>query len=190
MDSAERVIRCQREDGGIYLSDDITKVKMPAFNHHWGLGKTFEDKCLLRNDDGIVTLVLAAYKATGKERYLDAMVKYADWTIANGPHERPYSAFGIQAANVLDIGRMAGHSYADWVLDNLDKHCLKLQALKTSDPMADGGFRGEDEEGDAGIFGGHALDYVTNRTTCYMAGLLFRLSGKGTGAGFSVWGLQ
>lgn len=55
---------------------------------------------------------------------------------------------------------------------------------------ADGGFRGEDEEGNAGIFGGVALDYVPTRNTCYMTGLLYRLSGWGTGAGFSVFGLE
>jgi hypothetical protein len=75
------------------------------------------------------------------------------------------------------------------VLDNLEKHCLSLQATRTGDPKAEGGFRGEDEEGNAGIFGGQALDYVPTRNTCYMAGTLFRLSGKGTGTGFSAWGV-
>jgi len=190
LDSADRIIKCQRDDGGIYFGEDITKVKKLEFNHHWGLGDTIEEKCLLRNDDGIVTVVLAAYKVSNDEKYLNAMVRYADWTIKNEPHERPYNAFGIQAANVLDVGKVSGRKYyTEWVMDNVHKHCLKLQALKTGDPMAEGGFRGEDEEGKAGIFGGDALDYVPNRNTCYMAGLLYRLSGKGTGAGFSVFGL-
>ncbi|KKL99283.1 hypothetical protein LCGC14_1815970 [marine sediment metagenome] len=51
------------------------------------------------------------------------------------------------------------------------------------------GCRGEDEEGDTGVYGGDSLDYVVTRTTCYSAGTLFRLSGQGTGAGFSVFGL-
>ena len=61
--------------------------------------------------------------------------------------------------------------------------------LNANDPKADGGFRGEDEEGNAGIFGGTALEYVVTRVTCYMAGVLLRLSGKGYGAGFSVFGM-
>jgi hypothetical protein len=135
-----------------------------------------------------VVVVLAAYKITGDKKYLDAMVRYADWTIANEPHERPYNAFGIQAANVFDIGKVAGKDYTPWILDNLKKHCLDLQVSGTGDAKADGGFCGEDEEGNAGIFGGKAKDYVPTRNTCYMAGLLYRLSGEGTGTGFSVFG--
>lgn len=188
LDAADRVLSCQREDGGLNAISDIKAVPDMGTNHHYGLGEGI-DKYLLRNDDGVVVVVLAAYKLTGNRKYLDAMVRYADWIVANEPHERPYNAFGIQAANVLDIGKMAGKDYTQWVLDNLEQHCLSKQALGTGDPMAEGGFRGEDEENNAGIFGGHALDYVPTRNTCYMAGLLFRLSGQGTGTGFSVYGL-
>ncbi|MFH1023916.1 MAG: hypothetical protein V1809_11085 [Planctomycetota bacterium] len=187
VDAADRIVACQRADGGIYVDRDIRAIGEPPLNHHWGLGKG-DERFLIRNDDGIVVVVLAAHQVTGDRKYLDAMVRYAEWTIANEPHERPYNAFGVQANNVLDIGKAAGKDYSAWVFDHLEKHCLKLQAEGTGDPKADGGFRGEDEEGNAGIFGGQALDYVPTRNTCYMAGLLFRLSGKGTGAGFSVWG--
>lgn len=187
VDAADRILRCQRADGGINCVEDIRSVPNLPFNHHWGLGDG-DDKYLVRNDDGIVVVVLAAHKITGDRKYLDAMVRYADWTIANEPHERPFNAFGIQAANVYDIGQVAGKDYLPWIMANLKKHCLDLQVTGTGDPKADGGFRGEDEEGDAGIFGGTSMDYVPTRNTCYMAGLLFRLSGQGTGAGFSVFG--
>ncbi len=189
LDSADRILSCQRADGGMnYIPGDVSKAPEPPFNHHWGLGEGL-DKFLLRNDDGIVFVVLAAYRITGDRKYLDAMVRYAKWIMANEPHERPFNAFGIQAANVLDIAQEAGLDFSEWVLDHVQKHCLDLQVSGTGDPRADGGFRGEDEEGNAGVFGGTALDYVVTRTTCYMAGLLFRLSGKGSGAGFSVDGL-
>ena len=84
----------------------------------------------------------------------------------------------------------SGEDHTEWVLDNLEKHALDLQVRGSGDPRANGGFRGEDEEGTTGSVGGHALDYVVTRTTTYMAGLLFRLSGKGTGSGFSVDGLS
>lgn len=187
IDAADRILRCQRDDGGINYIEDIRSVKEVPLNHHWGLGEG-DEKYLLRNDDGIVVVVLAAYKVTGNTKYLDAMVRYADWTIANEPHERPYNAFGIQAANVFDIGKVAGKEYLPWILANVKKHCLDLQVQGTGDAKADGGFCGEDEEGNAGIFGGKAKDYVPTRNTCYMAGLLFRLSGQGTGTGFSVFG--
>ena len=190
VDAADRVLRCQRADGGIYFTERIEEIKKVTFNHHWGLGETREEKALLRNDDGIVVVVQAAYVVTKNPKYLDALARYAEWTMANEPHVRPYNAFGVQANNVLDIGRMAGKDYTLWVLDNLKQHCLDLQALGTGDARAEGGFRGEDEEGNTGIFGGKALDYVPTRNTCYMAGLLYRLSGKGNGAGFSVWGVN
>jgi DUF1680 family protein len=188
LDAADRVLTCQREDGGIYAIQDIRAMEALPLNHHWGLGEG-NDRYLLRNDDGIVVVVLAAYKLSGNAKYLDAMVRYGEWIMANEPHVRPFNAFGVQANNVLDIAKAAGKDWTPWVLKHLDKHCLKLQALRTGDPRAEGGFRGEDEEGNAGIFGGHALDYVVTRTTCYMAGTLFRLSGQGTGTGFSVFGM-
>ncbi len=189
VDAAERIVRCQRADGGLNYVSDITGIDAPPANHHWGLGEG-DDRFTLVNDDGCVTVVLAAYRITGDARWLDAMVAYADWTVANLPRERPFNAFGIEAANVLDIGRVSGRDYGQWVLDHLQRHCLDLQVEGSGEPMAEGGFCGEDEEGEGGIFGGRSLDYVTTRTTCYMAGLLFRLSGKGTGAGFSVFGIE
>ena len=137
-----------------------------------------------------MVVVLAAHRQTGESKYLDAAVAYADWIVENEPHERPFSGFPIQANNVLDAGRAAGRDYSSWVLDNLEGHLLALQVEGSGDPMADGGFRGEDEEDEGGIFGGISLDYVPTRTTCYAAGTLFRLSGKGTGAGFSAWGIE
>jgi len=189
VNAADRILKCQRGDGGINYIPDVENKPDPGFNHHWGLGKG-KEKFLLRNDDAIVVVVIAAYRITGNRKYLDALARYADWIVANEPHERPYCGFGIQANNVLDIGRETGRDYSAWVLDNLEKHCLSLQVQGSGDPKAEGGFRGEDEEGNSGIFGGTALDYVVTRTSCYMAGLLFRLSGKGTGSGFSADGLK
>jgi hypothetical protein len=147
-------------------------------------------KYFLRNDDAICVVVLAAYAITGEKRYLDAMVRYADWTVANEPvGERPYCAFGQQGANVWEIGKVAGKDYTGWIEKHLEAKCFKYQVAGTGEPRADGGFCGEDEEGNAGIFGGKATDYVPTRNTCYMALLLFRLSGKGYGSGFSYFGL-
>jgi hypothetical protein len=188
VDAADRILRCQRPDGGIYFTENSQAIAKVPLNHHWGLGETHDEKCLLRNDDAIVVVIQAAYEITKNPKYLDALVRYGEWIMANEPHVRPYNAFGVQANNVLDIAKMAGKNWTPWVLDHLQKHCLDLQALGTRDARAEGGFRGEDEEGNAGIFGGKSLDYVPTRNTCYMTGLLYRLSGKGNGAGFSFWG--
>ncbi|MDI6775023.1 MAG: hypothetical protein QME60_06480 [Verrucomicrobiota bacterium] len=187
--AADFILACQRDDGAIYYLKDPHAFPKPRMNHHEGRGKG-DDIHVLRNDDAIMVVALAAYQETRKRKYLDAAVRYADWIVNNGPLDRPLCAFPVQANNVLDIGRVAGKDYSAWVLDNLKDHLLDLQVLKSSDPKAHGGFRGEDEENEGGIFGGTSFDYVTNRMTCYSAGALFRLSGKGTGAGFSVFGLR
>jgi len=191
IDAANRTLRCQREDGAInFVERKKDGEKWVGANHHWGFGEG-DDRYALRNDDALVTVILAAYMATkNKKKYLDPMVRYMEWIVNNEPHVRPFNAFGIQASNVLDIGKVSGIDHSEWVLDNLKKHCLDLQVLGSKDKDAEGGFRGEDEEGEGGVFGGKSLDYVVTRTTCYMAGALFRLSGKGTGTGFSVFGLD
>jgi uncharacterized protein YyaL (SSP411 family) len=186
--AADKILSYQRNDGAFFATDvKKGRIKLKA-NHHFGHGKG-RDRLVLRNDDAMMTVVLAAYMATGKKKYLDAAVAYADWIINNGPLERPFSAFPVQANNVLDIGRVARKDYTEWVMDHLNKHLLRLQVFNSKDPRAYGGFRGEDEQGDGGVFGGTSLDYVPTRVTCYAAGTLFRLSGKGTGSGFSVYGL-
>lgn len=186
--AVDAMMRSQQPDGGFWCERDVSKLPLPKPNQHTGRGKG-KERYLLRNDDGMVTLFLAAYKITGIRKYLDSMTAYAEWIMANGPQERPFCGFPLQASNLLDIGKVAKKDFSPWVMDNLKKHLLDLQVLGSKDPCAEGGFRGEDEENEGGIFGGRSLDYVTTRTTCYAAGTLFRLSGRGTGAGFSVFGL-
>ncbi len=189
IESANRILETQRPEGCFNYKLNPERAPEPGTNHHQGVGEG-EQKYILRNDDSIVVVILGAYFATGDKKYLDAMVKYADWTVENEPFgERPYCAFGLQAANVLDIGKAAGKDYSAWVEKHLDAKCFTFQVEGTGDKRADGGFCGEDEEGDAGIFGGVGTDYVPTRNTCYMALLLFRLSGKGHGSGFGVYGL-
>ena len=187
--AADFILARQRADGAIYYRIDPHAAGVPAKNHHEGRGEG-DDIHVLRNDDAIMVLVLAAYEATRESRYIDAAVRYARWIMDNAPSERPFCAFPVQANNVLDIGQASGNDWTDWVLQHLDKRLLDLQVLGGDDPRAEGGFRGEDEEDEGGIFGGSSLDYVTTRMTCYSAGTLLRLSGKGTGAGFSVHGIR
>ncbi|MFH0922325.1 MAG: beta-L-arabinofuranosidase domain-containing protein [Fibrobacterota bacterium] len=188
--AADRILECQQPDGSFYTYPELTKdmKPQPRFNQHDGIGKG-NARFQLWNDDAMMVVVIAAYRAAKIKRHLDAMVRYAKWIMKTAPSVRPYCAFPIQANNILDIGKEAGQDWSGWVLKHLKKHLLDLQVQGTGDKAADGGFRGEDEEGNAGIFGGTGLDYVTTRTTCYAAGTLFRLSGKGTGAGFSANGL-
>ncbi|MFW6107863.1 MAG: hypothetical protein ACOC70_01560 [bacterium] len=186
---ADFILDCQRDDGAFHNVKDIARAEPPRPNHHEGRGEG-DHRYVLYNDDGMIVIILAAHLATGDDRYLDAAVRYADWIVGQPVEERPFCAFPVRANTVLDVGRLAGKDYSAWVLDHLQEHVLDLQVEGSGDPKAEGGFRGEDEEDEGGIYGGTSLDYVTNRVTCYAAGLLFRLSGRGTGAGFSPWGLE
>jgi hypothetical protein len=188
VDAADRILSYQQGDGSFLFLKKRGLSRLPAANHHLGIGRG-KARLLVRNDDAMMTVVLAAWLASRKRKYLDSAVAYADWLTGNDPLGRPYCAFPVQANTVLDTGRACGRDYSGWVLDNLHKHLLRYQVLSQKDKTAEGGFRGEDEQGEGGIFGGRSLDYVTTRMTCYAAGTLFRLSGRGTGAGFSPWGL-
>ncbi len=187
--AADRILVAQQDAGFINYMPAPERAKEPGMNHHQGIGQG-DEKYILRNDDAIVVVVLGAYFATGDKKYPLAMVRYADWTVEHEPvGERPYCSFGQQGANLVDIGRAAGKDYSEWIDKHLEEKCFKYQVAGTGDPMADGGFCGEDEEGNAGIFGGKATDYVPTRNTCYMSLLLFRLAGVGNGSGFGVYGL-
>lgn len=186
--AADYLLACQRDDGAMLVARDISQVPPPKPNHHCGRG-TGEHRYVLYNDDALIVIILAAYLATKKRRYLDSAVRYADWIVSQPVEERPFCSFPVRANTVLDVGRVARKDYSEWVLDHIGKHLLDLQVLDSPDPLAHGGFRGEDEQGEGGIYGGTSLDYVVTRVTCYAAGTLFRLSGKGTGAGFSPFGL-
>lgn len=188
--AADFCLDTQNDDGSFMYRKNPESAPPPPANHHEGRGESDVEKYKLRNDDGVVVVLLAAHMATDDARYLDACLKYAEWIQANAPQERPYCAFPIQANNLMDIGRVAGRDYTDWIEPNLEKHLLSLQVLDSDDKMANGGFRGEDEEDEGGIFGGTSLEYVTTRVTCYATGTLLRLCGKGTGAGFSPFGIE
>jgi hypothetical protein len=185
---ADFILACQRSDGAMHNEKDITSAEPSVPNHHNGRGEG-DERYVLHNDDSMTVIVLAAYLATKEQKYLDSLVAYANWIVNQDVQERPYCAFPVRANTVLDIARVSGKDYSSWVLDNLQKHLLDLQVLDSGDPRADGGFRGEDEQNEGGVFGGGSLDYITTRMTCYAAGTLMRLSGKGTGSGFSPFGL-
>ena len=186
--AADFILGCQQPDGSLIYRQNPEDAPLPPANHHEGRGEG-KERYTLWNDDGSVVVLLSAYMASDDEKYLESVKKYADWILKNGPVQRPFCSFPVQASNLLDIGKVTGDDYSEWVLDSLKEHLLDLQVRDTGDPVADGGFRGEDEEDEGGIFGGTSLDYVTTRMTCYCSGLLFRLSGKGTGSGFSPFGL-
>lgn len=188
LNSTDKMMACQKENGA-WVHKVEKKPKIPVPNQHHGYGKGI-DRIYLRNDDGLITMVLAAYRITKSSVYKNSCLKYAEWILANGGMDRPFCSFPVQANTLIDIGNEFGQDYTPWVLKYLDKHLLKLQVTKSKDKSALGGFCGEDEEGNSGIFGGNTFDYVTTRMTTYCAGTLLRLSGKGNGAIFSVNGID
>lgn len=188
--AADKLLADHQLDNGVLTyrhKDRLDLDNPPGPNHHQGIGEGIE-KFYLRNDDGTMVYLLAAWEATGDKRYLDAANANVGWIVSAPPVQPPYCVFPLQANNVLDVAAAGGDDHSTWVTDHIDT-LLALQVTDSGDPKADGGFRGEDEQGDGGVFGGTSMEYVVTRVTCYSAGTLYRLSGKGTGAGFSVAGL-
>ncbi|KKL71853.1 hypothetical protein LCGC14_2090770, partial [marine sediment metagenome] len=134
---AERMLEFQRADGAFCVYRDTAGKTPPALNHHWGAGEG-EERFVIQNDDGLVTVVLAAYQATGEARFLDAMVAYARYIMGIEVRDRPFCVFPVRANNVLDIGKVAGLDFSQWVLDHVGKHVLDLQVTEdvSTDPKA------------------------------------------------------
>jgi len=58
LDAADRILKCQRPEGPFNFVEDTDGVELPAPNHHEGYGDG-DERYILRNDDGIVTVVTA-----------------------------------------------------------------------------------------------------------------------------------
>jgi len=161
--------RFVREDGVIVTGSD---------DAHHGT-KDAREAGVAVNDDGAGTAILVAYAATGEQRYLDAAVRYGEYLVRQEAPEL-WAALGGRMLFLYDLARAAGDKrFAKWA-DGQIETLLERQQMDTEDPLARGGFIGEDEPTD-GYFGGQGAEYVVNRPTAYSALALMRYLGEITG---------
>lgn len=172
--------RFVRDDGAIVTHTD---------DAHHGT-KDAREAGVAVNDDGAGTAILVAHAATGRQRYLDAAIRYGHYLIKQDVPEL-WAALGLRMLFLYDLARASGDKcFSDWA----DRHVeplLQRQQLDTDDPLARGGFIGEDEPAD-GYCGGQGDEYVVNRPTAYSALALMRCHGQITGPyyGAERWDLS
>jgi hypothetical protein len=142
------------------------------------------------NDDGLMVGLIAAGRATGEARYLDAARQHGQWLLDNVRPPLPMlCALPCMCATMLDLAAATGEDqWTDWAAEMMVEHVLPLQVRGKRDPMADGAFRGEDEPVEYyGPKSAKKTDFVTTRTTCYAALACFRLAGLDA-LGYSAFG--
>jgi rhamnogalacturonyl hydrolase YesR len=142
------------------------------------------------NDDCCGISVLVAYKELGDGKYLDLMLKYGDWMLADpGPLPR-FSAAPLWALTLLDLAAVSGEGkYADHAREALAPEFTRLQVTGGDDPVAEGAFRGEDEDPQCyAPPGASGEEFVNTRVTAYAASALFKLDGKVFGPYYSALG--
>ena len=96
------------------------------------------------NDDGVGVALLCAHAVTGKRKYLDAAVAFADfWTRV----EERLPTFASNASVALflaDVYRLTGDRRYLPKIEEYTRQTIALQCLKTKDAFLRGGFIGED----------------------------------------------
>ncbi len=164
--SDQTLARHVRADGAVITSGRLS--------HHAGAGG------VMFNDDGLMISLLCAHQATGKGKYLDAVVGHADWLKANIT-TRPglISALPCMCTIMIELAAVTGDdSCSDWAADMLETHVLPLQVRNSRDPKSHGAFRGEDEPVEHyGPKSAKKTDFITTRVTCYSALACLKLAG-------------
>jgi hypothetical protein len=161
--------RFVRDDGAIITTSD---------DAHHGTRQAREAGVAV-NDDGAGTAMLVGYAATKRQRYLDAAVRYGRYLVKQDIPEL-WAALGGRMIFLYDLARVArDKQFSQWA-DARVEELLTRQQLETDDPLARGGFIGEDEP-PQWYCGGKGDQYVVNRATAYSALALMRCHGQITG---------
>jgi rhamnogalacturonyl hydrolase YesR len=120
------------------------------------------------NDDGVGIALIAAFRATGSEKYREAALRNGEWWLTLDRFPETHASVPAALNYFLDLYRLSGDKrfleksgpYIDAVLSS---QCL--------DPgnRAHGGFRGHDLAGqrEKKIHTASSLEYVSHRTTMY-----------------------
>lgn len=149
------------------------RICAPHSGHH-----TSSPDGTLDNDDGIVLTLLALYKHTGRQCYLEAAMKNADWWLALGKMPDNFSALPLLVMILADLARATKEPrYVDG-LAQLAPKLFALQITRDERPLVSGAFRGEDMAGNYRQ-GSRAADFISLRSTSYGALALGRLACRG-----------
>ena len=145
-------------------------VGKQALGHH-----TTADGAI-HNDDGAGITLLAAHSITGKQQYLDAVLRVADYYAARQEPLPIYSGTAAVANLLVEADAAAGDGRYRKAAERYAREVLKLQDT-SKDKRCSGAFIGEDEGGKWYVPGSANDDFVTTRVTAYSTLALFKLDG-------------
>jgi hypothetical protein len=153
-----------------HLAKPDGRLCAPNSGHH-----TSSADGALDNDDGIALTLVALYKATGRECYLDAAKANADWWLARREMPQNYSALTLLTMIVADLARATGEKrYVNFLRERAPE-VFALQIARDERPLVSGAFRGEDMAYHYRQ-GSQAGDFISLRSTSYGALALGRLA--------------
>ena len=169
--------------------DGALGVPQPAENTHH-LVNQGQLAGVYVNDDGVGEALLCAYAVTGKRKYLDAAVGFADFW-ADVTEELPLLAAHASVALFLaDVYRLTRDRKYLPKIEEYARRILSLQCLKTKDPMLRGCFIGEDMATSYDKKS-QPMDYVDLRITSYSLIALAKIAARAPaqwGCAYSCFG--
>ncbi|OGS35662.1 MAG: hypothetical protein A2293_01575 [Elusimicrobia bacterium RIFOXYB2_FULL_49_7] len=122
------------------------------------------------NDDGAGVAMIAAWRATGSERYRVSALRNGEWWLKLPSLPETYASIPSALNTLLDLYRLSGDQrYLDKSLPYLEK-VLSMQHLDPSDERTHGGFCGQDLSSgrESKIHTStNGMDYISHRTTLY-----------------------
>lgn len=162
---ARLIIGLQRPDGSL---------RSPGRSGHHSTSDT-----VLYNDDGLGVALLAAWKGSGKTKYLDAAVANAEWWLSKGDDLPPNWAMPLAVTIfITDIARATGDTkFLDYLIRSAPR-VLSLQILRDERPLISGAFRGEDMAGHY-MAGASPADFISLRCQSYGLIALAKLAASG-----------
>lgn len=135
------------------------------------------------NDDGVGVALIAAFRATGEEKYREAALRNGEWWLNLPGLPETYASIPAGLNFLLDLHRFTGDKrYLDKSAPYLER-TLQLQVRETDTPLAQGGFRGHDLEGkrETEAFSAGPENYISHRTTMYSMMALAKAAARSEG---------
>ena len=160
----------------------------PGKTHHVGASTPLGN--VLTNDDGIGVAMLSTWAVTGRKKYLDAAVGWADFWLSVDEEPERLAAFPSLLLFVADVYRLTRDRKYLPLLSRFARRTLELQCIRPKDPLLHGAFIGEDM---AARYDRRTkpTDWVDLRVTSYALIALAKLAAErpsGWGCAYSCFG--
>jgi hypothetical protein len=121
------------------------------------------------NDDGVGIALIAAYHATGQEKYREAVERNGRWWLAMKGFPDTFASVPAGLLFLVEMARFTDDkAYIDKALPYIER-VLSVQHHSPYDPIRNGGFKGHDiaDNREKALLKTDAGDYISHRTTMY-----------------------